>query len=104
KWVRMEAPGDAPAIIAGQPPILAGARANLSVGRFRRRCGRRSALGTLAAAERSAFDQIALLVTVLLEIGLVPAAASQPERRRGDLALHLRFAAGRAGRGIGIGH
>src|SRR3546814_10103033 len=49
-------------------------------------------------------DQVALLVAVLLEVGLVPAAARQPERRRGHLAADLPGrAAGRARVGIRVG-
>src|SRR3546814_18721820 len=49
-------------------------------------------------------DQVALLVAVLLEVGLVPAAARQPERRRGHLAADLTGrAAGRARVGIRVG-
>src|SRR5690606_4291485 len=47
--------------------------------------------------------QVALAVAVLLEVGFVPAAAGQAERRRGDRALHRGRAAGRAGRGIRVG-
>src|SRR5690606_12919668 len=50
-------------------------------------------LGAFAALAR----QVALPVAVLLEVGLVPAAAGQAELRGGQLAVHpARRAAGRA--------
>src|SRR3546814_6684812 len=61
--------------------------------------GLRIGLGDLRLG-RGAFrtlDQVALLVAVLLEVGLVPAAARTTERRRGHLAADLPGrAAGRA--------
>src|SRR5690606_18303361 len=47
--------------------------------------------------------QVALPVAVLLEVGLVPAAAGQAEAGRGELALDRRGAAGGAGVGVWIG-
>ena len=52
----------------------------------------------------SAFSlRLRFLSPVLLEVGLVPAAAGQAEARRGQLALDRVRAAVRARRGIGIG-
>src|SRR5690554_2015763 len=47
--------------------------------------------------------QVALVLAVLLEVGLVPAAAGQPELRCRQLAADLALAALRALRRIGIG-
>src|SRR5690242_18853040 len=41
-------------------------------------------------------DQVALLVAVALEVGLVPAGALQPEHRRGDQATQRELPALRA--------
>src|SRR5690606_17506998 len=57
-------------------------------------------LGTLAAL---AAGQVALAVAFLLEVGLVPAAAGQPERWRGHLAAHALGRAVGAGLGIRVG-
>src|SRR6185312_1979640 len=47
--------------------------------------------------------QIAFLVAIRLEIGLVPAAAGQPERRRAHPPPQLRRGARRTNRGIAVG-
>src|SRR5690606_40111139 len=50
-----------------------------------------------------AAGQVALAVAFLLEVGLVPAAAGQPERWRGHLAAHALGRAVGAGLGIRVG-
>src|SRR5690606_13932435 len=47
--------------------------------------------------------KVALLLAIALEVGLVPAAAGQPEHGRGHLPPHRVPATGRAGIGIGVG-
>src|SRR5690606_10527618 len=118
KWVRMGAPERGSGRHgAGEPRILAGSARGLGLGRLgggrrglrvrrgggvrlRFRLRLRGGLGALAALA----GQVALAVAVLLEVGLVPAAAGQPELRRGQLAAHraLRAAGGAGGR-IGVG-
>jgi hypothetical protein len=74
--------------------------------RCRRRRGCRGLCGvaTVAAvAAVTAFGKIALLVAILLEVGFVPAAAGQPERRRTDHPPQVRRIAGGTDRGIRIG-
>src|SRR5690606_5884798 len=87
-----------------------------SGGRRRRRpgtprsAGRGSVGGAAGGRARGAgaavalVGEVALLVAVLLEVGLVPAAAGKAERRRGHLAADLaRRVAGGADLRIGIG-
>ncbi len=56
--------------------------------------------GLVAAASPA---RLRFLSPSLLEVGLVPTAAGKPERRRTQLALHLRRTAAGAVRRIGIG-
>src|SRR6185312_12763816 len=79
-----------------------GGCSGLGGGRLRRR--RRLAFrGRLAALARRGAGEVELLLAVLLEIGLVPAAAGQAERRRTDPAVQFGCRAGGADGGIGIG-
>src|SRR5581483_2323724 len=67
------------------------------------RFGRLVAAGFFFLLRRFVAREVALLVLVRFEIGLVPAPAGQPERRRGDLPLDLILSALGAFVGIGIG-
>jgi hypothetical protein len=58
--------------------------------------GRVAGRGGLAVTVRRARIAGKVLLAAALEIGLVPAAALQPETRRADLALQMRLAAFRA--------
>jgi hypothetical protein len=65
------------------------------------RCrGRNGAWIGLALIARGRFGQIALLIALFLEIGLVPAASGQAKRGRGKPAMQLRRLAGRANYGV----
>jgi hypothetical protein len=73
--------------------------------RCRCSCGLRCS-GTLTCSgfvATAGVDQIALLVALFLEVGLIPATASQTERWGADPPPQLRCVAGRADRWIGIG-
>src|SRR6476659_9841953 len=107
KWVRMDAPDGArevrrKALHSSRRGATSGARRGLALGLRRR--GLRLGLRRLAVGLGSALArEVALLVAVLLEVGLVPAAAGQAEARRRQLALDRRRAAIRAGVRVGIG-
>src|SRR5690606_3354926 len=89
-----------------------GGRRGRGLGRLGRVGGRparialRLALGIglwLLRPALAAIGEVALAVAVLLEVGLVPAATGEAERRRGQGALHRGGAAGRAGIRIRVG-
>ena len=101
-----------------QPQTASGDRRSVTTGNFAagsrrcRRCRRGSGgrstragsrRGITATAAAAAFGQIALLVAVLLEIGLVPATTCQPERWRTHPPLHRGCTALRTCLGIWIG-
>src|SRR6478672_5058544 len=114
KWVRMDAPDGAREVrrkalhssrrggAGRRSGATSGARRRLALGLRRR--GLRLRLRRLGVGLGSALArEVALLVAVLLEVGLVPAAAREAEAGRRQLALDRRRAAIRAGVRVGIG-
>src|SRR5690606_28569502 len=99
---------DGPGAYQAREPILRGPAARRPG--TPRSAGRGSVGGAAGGRARGAgaavalVGEVALLVAVLLEVGLVPAAAGKAERRRGHLAADLaRRVAGGADLRIGIG-
>src|SRR5690606_22169439 len=76
-------PPAGPATAGPEPP-----RGGPSAGGRRRRTGQ--GIGGLGAAALALVGQVALLVAVLLEVGLVPAAAGKAEREIGRASCRER--------------